>query len=397
MLSMKTTKVRALLSGGILIVALGACTDKRAATSSPVTAAAKPKVLNLYLWSSQPDAGSQATAPKQPSVSDFLAPETIANFEKETGIKVTVTNYASDEELGAKLAAGNTEYDVVLPSAQTAESHIKAGYYQKLDKRSLPNLQNINPDIQARLALHDPNNEHAVLHMWGTFGLGYNVAKIKEIMPDAPLDSWSLVLDPKTVAKFKQCGVAFGGSPTEVYHAALAALGKNPNSQNPEDLVAATRMLQESGPYMPQGFAPMERLASGELCIAVTYNLEVARARRIAEQYNTGQTIAYSIPKEGSLIWFDTYVIPKGAPNPENAHTFINYMLRPQPAAAVTNTLHTATGVNGAERYVSRALLEDPTVYPSSEIMGRLVPDLGDTDEAMQIMTSGWERLMSAK
>lgn len=236
------------------------------------------------------------------------------------------------------------------------------------------------------------------MHIWGTVGVGYNPAKLKEVMPDAPVDSWALLFDPKTVAKFQKCGVAFLGAPYEAYHVALTALGKNPNSQNPNDLEAATQALLAMGPFIRSDyFGAMKRLGSGELCMAVSYNLEIAKARRFAQENNTGQTIAYSIPKEGSLIWFDTYVILKGAPHPKNAHTFINYMLRPEQAAAVTNVLQTANGVPGSEQYVSKTLLEDPAVYLSRDTMRRLVPDLGDTDEATRIMTSGWERFTQRK
>ena len=379
--------------GGWVAVVVLTCVGAGQATASTSGSATEPKALHLYLWSSHSGAApAVGSGPNQPSVSDFLAPDTLAKFEQATGIKVTVTNYASDEELGAQLAAGNTEYDLVLPSAQTAEAHIKAGYYQKLDKTLLPNLKNVDPQIQARLALHDPGNEHLVTHMWGTFGVGYDVAKVKELVPEAPLESWSLLFDPHTAAKLRQCGLAFLGAPTEAYHVALAALGKNPNSQDPRELEAATRALLAIKPFLRSDFSAAEHLASGDLCVAVTYNLEVAKARRLAAANGSGRMIAYSIPKEGSLIWFDTYAIPKGAPHPRNAHTFINYMLRPEPAAAVTNALHTANAIEGAERHVDTTLRTDPAVYPGRRSLGRLTPDLGRTPQAMRIITAGWER-----
>ncbi len=174
----------------------------------PAGAAAQPaaeeKVLNLYIWN------------------DYLAADTIANFEKETGIKVSVSNYGSNEELEAKLAPGNSGYDVVVPSASSYERQIKAGIYQKLDKSQLPNLKNMDPDIEARLAMHDPNNDYAVLHMWGTTGIGYNAKKVAAAMKNAPLDSWKLVFDPAVVKNFKKCGIAVLDSATEMYSMVLA-------------------------------------------------------------------------------------------------------------------------------------------------------------------------------
>jgi putrescine transport system substrate-binding protein len=372
-----------LLLGAVAATALVACGKKEEAASQGAAAqpAAEEKVLNLYIWN------------------DYLAPDTIPNFEKETGIKVSVSNYGSNEELDAKLAPGNAGYDVVVPSASSYERQIKAGYYQKLDKSLLPNLKNMDPDIEARLAMHDPGNEYAVLHMWGTTGIGYNVKKIKDAMPNAPLDSWKLVFDPKTVAKFKKCGVAVLDSATEMYSMTLAALGKDPNSQKPEDLEAATNAMVAIRPNIR--YFDTQRmigdLANGEICLAVGYNGDILQARDRAEENNTGQEIAYAIPKEGTIIWFDSYLIPKDAPHPKNAHTFINYMLRPEVIAAVTNTVNYPNGNAQATQYVNKEVLEDPSVYPPQDIKVKLVPDLADTEETTRIMTRGWQKFTTGK
>ncbi len=376
--------VRSSLLGVLAAVALVACGKKEEAPSAGAGSAQPPaeeKVLNLYIWN------------------DYLAPDTIANFEKETGIKVSVSNYGSNEELDAKLAPGNAGYDVVVPSASSYERQIKAGYYQKLDKSLLPNLKNMDPDIEARLAMHDPGNEYAVLHMWGTTGIGYNVKKIKEAMPNAPLDSWALVFDPKVVSHFKKCGVAMLDSATEMYSMTLAALGKDPNSQNPEDLEAATNAMVAVRPYVR--YFDTQRmisdLANGEICLAVGYNGDILQARDRAEENKTGAEIKYSIPKEGTIIWFDSYLIPKDAPHPKNAHAFINYMLRPEVIAAVTNTVNYANGNSAATQYVDKDVLEDPGVYPPPEIKAHLVPDLADTEETTRIMTRGWQKVTTGK
>jgi putrescine transport system substrate-binding protein len=375
--------VHSLILGALAAAALVACGKKEEAPSQGAAAAppGEEKALNLYIWN------------------DYLAEDTISNFEKETGIKVSVNNYGSNEELDAKLAPGNAGYDVVVPSASSYERQIKAGYYQKLDKSLLPNLKNMDPDIEARLAMHDPGNDYAVLHMWGTTGVGYNVKKIKDAMPNAPLDSWALVYDPKIVKNFKKCGVAVLDSATEMYSMTLASLGKDPNSQKQEDLDAATNAMMAIRPYIRYFDTQrmIQDLANGEICLAVGYNGDILQAASRAEENKTGQEIKYFIPKEGTIIWFDSYLIPKDAPHPKNAHAFINYMLRPEVIAAVTNTVKYANGNAQAAQYVDKAVLNDPNVYPPQEIKAKLVPDLADTEETTRIMTRGWQKFTTGK
>jgi putrescine transport system substrate-binding protein len=368
-----------------LAVLLAACGKKEegapAAGAAPPAAPAEEKVLNLYIWN------------------DYLAPDTIANFEKETGIKVSVSNYGSNEELDSKLAPGNSGYDIVVPSASSYERQIKAGYYQKLDKTQLPNLKNMDPDIEARLAMHDPGNEYAVLHMWGTTGVGYNVEKVKAAMPDAPLDSWHLVFDPKVAKNFQKCGIAVLDSATEMFSMALSYLGKDPNSQNPEDLKAAGDAMMAFRPYLR--YIDTQRmigdLANGEICLAIGYSGDMLQARDRASENKTNQQIAYMIPKEGTIIWFDSYLVPKDAPHPKNAHAFINYMLKPQVIAAVSNAVNYANGNAAATEFVNKEVLEDPGVYPPQEVKVKLVPDLADTEETTRQMTRMWTRFMTGK
>src|SRR5688572_6550723 len=341
--------VRSLIVGLAVAVALSACGKKEEAPAEGAAApAAEEKVLNLYIWN------------------DYVAEDTIANFEKETGIKVSVSNYGSNEELESKLAPGNSGYDVVVPSANFYERQIKAGYYQKLDKAQLPNLKNMDPDIEARLAMHDSGNEHAVLHKWGTTGIGYNAEKIKAANPSAPLDSWRLVFDPAVVKSFEKCGVAVLDSAAEMFSMALSYLGKDPNSQVPEDLQAAGDALQKIRPFVR--YVDTQRmigdLANGEICLAIGYSGDILQARDRAEENKTGQTISYVIPKEGTIIWFDSYLVPKDAPHPQAAHAFINFMLKPEVIAAVTNAVNYANGNAAATQFVDEAVLKDPGVYP---------------------------------
>ena len=375
-------KLRVVLAMASIAVAVAACGKKEEpATTAGAEAGAEEKVLNLYIWN------------------DYLADDTIPNFEKETGIKVSVSNFGSNEELDSKLAPGSSGYDVVVPSASTYERQIKAGYYQKLDKSLLPNLANMDPEIQNRLALQDPNNEYAVLHMWGTTGIGYNVDKVKAAAPDAPLDSWRLIFDPAVAKRLEKCGIAVLDSATEMFSMTLAAMGKNPNSQDPADLEAAGAELMKIRPFLR--YIDTQRmitdLANGEICVAVGYNGDILQARDRAVENNTGHTIAYMIPKEGSIIWFDSYLIPKDAPHPKNAHAFINYMLKPEVIAAVSNYTNYANGNAAATELVDEEVRNDPGVYPPPEVLAKLAPDLTDTEETTRIMTRMWTRFMTGQ
>jgi len=372
--------LRVALGGIAIALGLTACSKKEEAPATGATAG-EEKVLNLFIWN------------------DYLAEDTIANFEKDTGIKVSVSNYGSNEELDAKLAPGNSGFDIVVPSASTYERQIQSDYYQKLDQAKLPNLKNMDPEIQGRLALQDPNNEHAVLHMWGTTGIGYNAAKLKAANPNAPLDSWHLVFDPEVAKSFQKCGIAVLDSATEMFSMVLSYLGKDPNSQDPEDLKAAGEAMMKFRPYLK--YIDTQRmisdLASGEICLAVGYNGDILQARDRAVENNTGQEISYVIPKEGSIIWFDSYLIPKDAPHPGNAHLFIDYMLRPEVIGAVTNYTNYANGNAAALQYVDEEVKNDPGVYPPPEVRAKLAPDLTDTEETTRLMTRMWTRFMTGQ
>ncbi len=374
------SKLRGVVGGFAIVLGLSACGGKEDATQAGQPGA-EEKVLNLYIWN------------------DYLADETIPGFEKETGITVRVSNYGSNEELDAKLAAGSTGYDIVVPSASFYERQITSGYYQKLDKSKLPNLENMDPEIQERLALQDPNNDYAVLHMWGTTGIGYNAEKVKAANPNAPLDSWRLVFDPEVVKNFEKCGVAVLDSATEMFSMVLAYLGKDPNSQNPEDLNAASDVMMKFRPYLR--YIDTQRmitdLANGDICVAVGYNGDILQARDRATENNTGQVVEYVIPKEGSIIWFDSYLIPADAPHPNNAHTFINYMLRPDVIAQVSNYTNYANGNAKATELVDEGVRNDPGVYPPAEVRAKLAPDLTDSEETTRLMTRMWQRFMTGR
>jgi len=362
----------------LVTTGLAACGGKPAA---PAGSGPEEPVLDLYIWN------------------DYLAPDTLANFEKATGIKVTVSNYGSNEELDSKLAPGNAGYDIVVPSASFYERQIRSGYYRKLDKSLLSSLKNIDPDLERQLAMHDPGNDYAVLHMWGTTGIGYNVDKVRATLPDAPLDSWRLVFDPTVAQHFQKCGIAVLDSASEMFKMVLIYLGKDPNAQRPDDLRAAADAMAKFRPYLR--YVDTQRmvsdLANGEICAAIGYSGDILQARDRARENQTGQHIGYSIPKEGTIIWFDSYLIPKDAPHPRNAHAFINYMLRPEVIAAVSNTTNYANGNLGAGQFMRPEVLNDPNIYPPPPVRAKLVPDLADSQETTRLLTRLWTRFLTGK
>jgi putrescine transport system substrate-binding protein len=335
------------------------------------------RVLNVYNWG------------------DYMDPEVIQQFEREFGIKVNYDVYDSNELLETRLFIGHTNYDVVVPSAYFLENQIKAGIYQKLDKVALPNLKNLDPEVVRGVAVYDPGNQYAVDYMWlSTTGIAYNVAKIKERMADAPLDSWRMIFDPTVVAKFQDCGVAVLDSPINVVSSALIFLGKDPNSESRADLKAAEQLLLSVREYIR--YADSTRLAAdlanGEICLALDWSGDIPFAREIAQGTDPKVSLDFSIPKEGSVSNFDVLAIPADAPHPRNAHLFINYLLRPEVAAKNSSLVKYANGVAASTELLSDELRNDPVVYPPAEVRARLVPSRAKTHEFTRLLTRTWTR-----
>ncbi len=364
----------------LLLAACGG--PKTAATGADGAAsAASPAVLNLYIWS------------------DYLAPNTLADFERQTGIKVHVAYYDSNETLETKLLAGSSGFDIVVPTASYFERQIKAGVYLPLDKSKLPNLKNMDPTLMARVAEHDPGNAHGVIYLWGTNGIGYNEKMVKALMPDAPLDSWRLVFDPAVAAKIAKCGISVLDSPAEMLRAVLNYLGKNPNSQDPADLAAATQVLTKIRPFIRNinSSEYIEALANGDLCVSVGYNGDVMQARDRARDANKGIDIKYSIPKEGTILWFDMLAIPKDAPDPASAYAFMNYIMTPQVIADVSNFKRYADANLAAQPLVHADVKEDPGIYPTPEQIQRLSVQLADSAEQTRAITRVWQEFKTGQ
>lgn len=363
--------VRPLVAALSAVVLLAACGDKKEETTAAV---AEDKVLNVYNWS------------------DYIEASVIEGFTKETGIKVQYDVFDSNEMLETKLLAGNTGYDIVVPSAPFLYRQLKAGVHQKLDKSQLSNLVNVDPDIAKRLEAFDPGNEYSVNYMWGTSGVGYNVKKIAERMKDAPLNSFAMFYDPRVVSKFADCGVSILDAPSEVIGTVLIYLGKDANSEKPEDLAAAEAVLKSVRPYIKNfhSSAYIEQLANGEICLALGWSGDVLQAKSRAVDAKNGVEIDYRIPKEGAVMFFDQLAIPKDAKHPKNAHLFINYLLRPEIAAKNSSYISFANANKASTPLVDAAVTGNPNVYPPPELMTKLVPDMPESPEFSRLLNRSW-------
>ena len=369
---MTTTSMQRLIAGA-LATAL-------TALSGPA-AGAEEKVLNVYNWS------------------DYIAEDTIANFEERTGIEVNYDVFDSNEVLEAKLLAGNTGYDIVVPSASFMERQIQAGVFRELDQTALSHRGNLDPDIMARVALHDPGNAHAIPYMWGTTGIGYNEALVAKALKDAPVDSWSMLFDPAVVSKLADCGVTLLDAPSEVFSAALVYLGKDANSEDLDDLAAAEAVLAAIRPHVRyiHSSQQINDLANGEICVAMGWSGDVMIAADRAAEADNGIEISYTIPKEGTIIWFDMLAIPADAPHPGNAHLFINYLLEPEVIAEVSNYVYYANPNSAATALVEEEIIEDPGIYPTAEVKAKLFPDLAHTSKFTRLQTRAWTRFKTGQ
>ena len=344
-------------------------------------ASAQNKEVRVYNWS------------------DYIDESVLEEFTKETGIKVVYDVFDSNEMLETKLLAGGTGYDVVVPTGTFLGRQIQAGVFQKLDKSKLPNLENMWPEISSRIEKFDPGNEHAINYMWGTTGFGYNVDKIKERMPDAPLDSWDMIFKPEVISKFADCGVHLLDTADEMFPAALNYLGLDPDSGDPEDFAKAGELLMKIRPYV-QKFHSSEyinALANGDICLAVGWSGDVLQARDRASEANNGVTVEYVIPKEGAMMWFDNMAIPADAPHVEEAHAFLNFIMKPEIVAKATNYVFYANGNKASQEFVDKEVLDDPAIYPSAETIDNLFTTTTKSPQAMRARTREWTRVKTGQ
>lgn len=306
--------------------------------------------------------------------SDYIAAETIPNFEAATGIDVNYDVFDNNSIVEAKLLAGSSGYDVVVPTSNFLERQIEAGVFQKLDKSKIPNFDKLDPAIMDAVAANDPGNEHAAVYMWGTTGIGYNVDMVEARLPDAPVASFDLIFDPAIAQHFEDCGIAFIDEAPDIYSAALNYLGLPPNSEDPDHLEQAQALLMSVRPYIRyfNSSQYINDIANGEICIAFGYSGDILQARDRAIEADNDVDIAYTIPSEGTVIWFDMLAIPADAPNPDAAHQFINYLLDPEVAAQNSNYVFYANAVPESLPMVVDEVKNDPAIYPPEEVKENL-------------------------
>jgi putrescine transport system substrate-binding protein len=356
-----------------------------AVTVAVGAAAAQPgkeRTVNVYNWT------------------DYIAPSVIADFTRDTGIKVRYDTFDSNDTLETKLLAGKSGYDVVAPTAYFLERQIKAGIFQKLDKTRLPNLANVWPEIAERLARYDPGNQYAVNYMWGTTGIGYNVRKAREVLGgEDGIDSWDIVFNPEKLAKFKDCGVHMLDSADDILSAALKHLGLDPNSSREADLRKAADLVAgiASSVRKFHSSAYIDALASGEICLVVGFSGDIKQSQKRAAEAKRPFEIAYAIPEEGAQLWFDNLAIPRDARNVEEAHAFIDYLQRPEVAAKNSNFISYANGNLASQKFLDKAISEDRSIYPDAAMMSRLYTYQAHDARTVRFMNRLWTRIKTGR
>ena len=342
----------------------------------PLMAAAQPSV-SIYNWT------------------DYIAPDTLTGFQGATGIKPVYDVFDSNETLEGKLLAGKTGYDVVVPSNHFLTRQVDAGVFLELDRSKLPNWQHMDPALLKLLEQNDPGNRHSVPYLWGTNGIGYNVEKVKQVLGVDHIDSWSVLYEPESLKKLQQCGVAFMDSADELIPSILNYLGLDPNSTTPADYPKAEKRLLELRPYVTYFHSSkyISDLANGNICVAFGFSGDVLQAATRAREANNGIQIAYSIPKEGSNLWFDLIAIPADAKNPEQAHAFINYMLDPQVIAKVSDYVGYPNANTDAKAFIAPETLNNPEVYPPQAVLDKLYISNAPSPKIMRLMTRSWSKV----
>lgn len=357
---MKTTVKMSFIA--IALLSIVSCKQKLAesqsvTTSTEVNAPAEEKILNVYSWD------------------NYMDPAVLEAFTKETGIKVVYDTFDSSETLEAHLLAGNSGYDIVVPGNPFLGRQIEAGVFFKLDKSKLSNWSNLDPVMTKLLATYDAGNAHAVPFMWGTTGLGMDVNKVRAILgPNVELNNWDVLFKPENAKKLSSCGISMLDTAGEVEGIALHYLGKDPGTINESDYDAAYELLKSIRPYIKH-FSNTDlatTLASGESCLVLGWNGDMLQARRTAIEANNGMDIQYFIPSQGTEVWMDNYAIPTDAPHKDNAHQFMNFIMRPEMIAKISNFVNYANPNKAANDLVSKELTGNPNVYPNDELRAKL-------------------------
>jgi putrescine transport system substrate-binding protein len=346
-----------------------------------VPANAQDKVVNVYNWS------------------DYIDDSIIADFEKETGIKVVYDVFDSNEILETKLLAGGTGYDVVVPTGAFLSRQIEAGVFQKLDKSKLPNIANMWDVVATQTAKYDPGNEYSINYMWGTTGIGYNAKKIQDALGVDKIDSWKTVFDPATMAKLSDCGIYMLDAPQEIIPTALNFLGLNPDSRDPAELAKAEELLMSIRPFVRKFHSSeyINALANGDICLAVGWSGDVFQARDRAAEADQGVVINYVIPTEGAEMWFDQMAIPADAPHVEEAHAFLNYIMKPEVIAKASNYVFYANGNKASQEFLDKEVRDDTTIYPDEATLAKLFVTLPYDPKTQRLITRMWTKIVTGQ
>ena len=341
---------------------------------------AQERVVNVYNWS------------------DYIDESVLTDFTKETGIKVVYDVFDSNEILETKLLAGGTGYDVVVPSGTFLARQIQAGVFQPLDMSKLPNSKNLWAEIQNRTEAYDPGQKYSINYMWGTTGIGYNVKAAQERIGGA-VTSWDVIFDPEKLAKFKDCGVHILDAPAEIIPAALNFLGKDPDSKNADELREAAALLQTVRDSV-QKFHSSEyinALANGDICLAVGWFGDVFQARDRAAEADAGVEVGYSIPSQGALMWFDQMAIPADAKNVDEAHAFLDYIMRPDVIAKASNYVYYANGNEASTPLLEKDVVEDPAIYPDAATLANLYVTTPYGARNQRLVSREWTKIKTGQ
>jgi len=351
------------------------------AATFALSAQAQDRVVNVYNWS------------------DYIDESILEAFTEETGIKVQYDVFDSNEILETKLLAGGTGYDVVVPTGTFLARQIQAGVFQKLDKSKLTNIDNMWDMIAERTEKYDPGNEYSVNYMWGTTGIGYNAKMVEERLGTDTIDSWDVVFDPEKLEKLADCGVHMLNAPAEMIPAALNYLGEDPDARDPESIAKAEEALLAIRPHIRKFHSSeyINALANGDICLAVGWSGDVFQARDRAAEADQGVVVKYSIPQEGAQMWFDQMAIPADAQHVEEAHEFINYIMRPDVIAKATNYVYYANGNKASQELLDEEVIGDPAVYPPEDVMAKLFTTTPPNPREQRLITRTWTKVTTGQ
>jgi len=355
----------------LLCLLLGSCGGQRAT---------EDKSVNIYNWY------------------DYVKPGVLKEFTARYGIQVHYNTFDSNNTLEARMLAGHSGYDVVFPSGAYLESMLKAGVFRTLDPAQLPNLNNLDAAIMRRLAAHDPGNAHAVVYTWGITGIAYDEAKVRARLPEGPVDSWSLLFDPKVAGRLADCGIGLYESPNVIVPSVLAWLGEPPNSEEVSKLERAQNALLAVRPFIRKisTGSLVEDLATGDLCLIIASNGDAMQVQERVRIAGGGRSIRYTIPREGAVMWFDVLAIPVDAPHPTNAHLFINFLMDPAVAAENSNAIHFPNGNEKSQAAVAPEL-RNAANFPQGELASRLIPERPKSEEYVRLRTRLWTRFRTGR